>query len=286
MATPGTTQKATLMQDIIAGGIAGSAGIVVGHPFDTIKVRMQMGSAISGSNLFRGIGAPVTMAALVNATIFSSFGYNARIWDEYFPQAPRLWKNVAGGAVAGVVSSFLLCPSEHIKVRLQSQKGVYRHTIDALVNIVKSHGLVGLYRGLFATMTRQVPGFGVYFGAFDPIKEQCRTWGVEQDWLACILAGGTAGSLSWATVYPTDLIKSRIQNLPLDATRAERSMLNVARRVVQENGIRSLYRGLGITVLRAFPVNGIIFCVYELSLTKLLGSHTFASCDHMTPEMI
>ena len=30
-----------LLRDLAAGGVAGSAGVVVGHPFDSIKVRMQ-----------------------------------------------------------------------------------------------------------------------------------------------------------------------------------------------------------------------------------------------------
>jgi hypothetical protein len=36
------TDKNNALQDIIAGGIAGSAGIIVGHPLDSLKVRMQM----------------------------------------------------------------------------------------------------------------------------------------------------------------------------------------------------------------------------------------------------
>jgi len=286
--TTTTTQAVapTMMQDIIAGGLAGSAGIVVGHPFDTIKVRMQMHSKqLLGGNLFRGMGAPVATAAFVNASIFSSYGYTCRLYEDHFGQ-DSVWKNVVGGAVSGVVSSFWLCPTEHVKVRLQlCKQGIYRNTLDATVQITKSHGLVGLYRGLAATVVRQVPSFSVYFGVYDPIKEQCNRR-LKQEWFASIVAGGTAGSMAWTAVYPIDLIKSRIQSLPLDASHSEQSMWKVGKSVVQEGGWRALYRGLGITIFRAFPVNGIIFCVYEFSLIKLLGSDKFVSDDHMTPEMI
>lgn len=289
--------EATILQDIIAGGLAGSAGIIVGHPFDTIKVRLQMGQAQTTTtahcirSLFRGIGAPVATAALVNATIFSSFGYTSRIWEEHYGASSQ-WKNVAGGAVAGIVSSVWLCPSEHVKVRLQScvakDAPQYRNTLDATMRITQSHGIVGLYRGLVATMTRQVPSFGVYFGSYDYIKERCSAnFGSNHDWLASIVAGGTAGSTSWAIVYPIDLIKSRIQNLPLNAPRRDCSMWHVGRNVVHANGWRALYRGLGITVVRAFPVNGIIFCVYELSLRKLVGgAEKFHPNEHLRPEML
>ena len=33
-----TEEEVTFFHDFIAGGVAGSASVVVGHPFDTIKV--------------------------------------------------------------------------------------------------------------------------------------------------------------------------------------------------------------------------------------------------------
>jgi solute carrier family 25 carnitine/acylcarnitine transporter 20/29 len=292
------TRNIAVFQDLIAGGIAGSFGVVVGYPLDSIKVRMQMGTAskiqCSGvASLFRGMGAPFATAALVNASIFGSYGKSSRLWDENFESTSRLasLKPFACGTFTGIVSSFLLCPTEHVKVQLQTQqhasvrpKVVYRDTLDATRKIVANHGITGLYRGLIATCCRQGPGFAIYFATYDTIKE----WGQRvfgNEWSACVFAGGTAGALSWGIVYPVDLLKSRIQALPLDASRTESSLGHVARSVVKRGGWRALYRGLGITLLRAFPVNGIIFCVYEFSLSKLIG-HDSTGEKHMTPEMI
>jgi solute carrier family 25 carnitine/acylcarnitine transporter 20/29 len=46
-------------------------------------------------------------------------------------------------------------------------------------------------------------------------------------------------------------------------------MVNVARGVIESRGVGALYRGFGITMLRAFPVNGVIFPTYELVLSTL-----------------
>ena len=87
--------KITAVHDLIAGGVAGSASVIVGHPFDTIKVRMQVAPSASSaagmsaaatsfggvSSLFRGIGAPLSTAAVVNAIIFASYGATSRLWD-------------------------------------------------------------------------------------------------------------------------------------------------------------------------------------------------------------
>jgi hypothetical protein len=306
----------TLLQDVIAGGIAGSAGIFAGHPLDTLKVRLQLPTSRRNQDvpkgyrgLFRGLGAPLSTAALVNATSFTTVRLTCNLWDEHFRDSNnhsssdfdndvftihRTLRNCWSGFLAGLLSSVWLAPSEHIKVRLQASSSssaaaassvvaanmiqqvpvVYTGTIDAFRQIYQSHGVVtGLYRGMAATMARQGPGFAVYFAVYEPVKEYLLQYWDQTVWTSSILAGGTAGFVSWGVIYPIDVLKSRIQTAPLDAPKSERSMVAVAQRIFQVNGGKSLYRGVVLTVLRAFPVNAIIFTVYELSLEHLFGRH-------------
>ena len=86
--------EVTALHDFIAGGVAGSASVIVGHPFDTIKVRLQTSSASSQNamkassrnnnyasflSLFKGMSAPLSAAAAVNAIIFSTYGASTRL---------------------------------------------------------------------------------------------------------------------------------------------------------------------------------------------------------------
>ena len=50
---------------------------------------------------------------------------------------------------------------------------------------------------------------------------------------------------------------------------SQRRILNVTRNIIQQNGWRQLFRGMTVTCLRAFPVNGIIFPVYEYVLMQV-----------------
>ena len=305
--------KSNAIHDLIAGGVAGSAGIVIGQPMDSWKVRVQMASGTSSvieltglyrgnavrqqmasgtssvielTGLFRGIAAPFAMAAFVNASIFFSFGEASRLWDKYLQaghdrsaaageiiscRENSIHKNFVCGAVTGVISSLILAPSEHVKCRMQAGRETYANSLDAGRRIWDKCGICGLYRGLTATWLRQAPGFALYFACYDDIKHRLQK-SLGESWASPILAGGTAGSLSWAVVYPIDLIKSRIQVLPLDTPKLKRSMWNIARGIYRQGGWRSLYRGLGITVLRAFPVNAVIFPTYELTLAVLKSS--------------
>mmetsp|Transcript_33041 Transcript_33041/g.69542 ORF Transcript_33041/g.69542 Transcript_33041/m.69542 type:complete len:347 (+) Transcript_33041:105-1145(+) len=303
-----TPKKTRALHDLIAGGVAGSAGIIVGHPLDSLKVRMQLmassssqGAASSSTirmlaqssqfgSVWNGIGAPLAMAAVINASIFLTYGGSTRLWDELYVDPERttttannsFTKNAVCGGITGLVSSFIVCPTEHIKTKLQTNHvsngtSLYRDSFHAAEHTFTNHGIAGLYRGFSATIARQSLGFVVYFGTYDRLKKSIRKRSSNSQsttqygtLLSSVAAGGLAGSLSWAIVYPMDLIKSRIQALPLDCRKSERSIIHVAREVVQRgHGWRALYRGFGITIMRAFPVNGIIFPTYEFTLSAL-----------------
>lgn len=90
-------------------------------------------------------------------------------------------------------------------------------------------------------------------------------------WFASALAGGTTGALTWGLIYPVDIIKTHIQTVPMSTPVDERRIFTVANSLVQQHGWRHLFRGLNITLIRAFPVNGIIFPVYEFILMHIAG---------------
>lgn len=344
-------QPVTALQDLIAGGIAGSASVCVGHPFDTYKVMLQTSSGkinsgqaiqspLSFMKLYRGMGAPLSTAAVVNALIFSSFGESSRLWDDYFfpqeglhhptrdvplhehPHEPRTkhespdhttWqKSFVCGSFAGAVQALVVCPTEHVKCRIQIQNNIgyaenklFRGPFDALYQIVHGYGVRGLYRGFVCTTWREVPAFGLYFSAYDYIKDTVSNElasssiigastagarGLSNDdgakdidmssmkknmlhtWAASSLAGGLSGALTWAIIYPFDVIKTRIQTSSLDTPIEKRRIMYIYRQIMQEHGWRFFFRGLGVTLLRAFPVNAIIFPVYEFTLEHLTES--------------
>lgn len=279
--TTATEQKPTnAINDLIAGGIAGSAGIFVGHPLDSLKVRMQMGggsirtilsqSSTLGS-VWNGLPAPMAGASALNACIFLTYGSTTRLWDKYDTSDGKnddinsLAKEAICGGITGFVSSFIMCPTEHIKTKIQVNATNYRNSFHAAQQIFSTHGFIGLNRGFVATAIRQSPGFCVYFGTYERLKDSLQTHNNIKcsQFVASILAGGVAGSLSWAIVYPIDLIKSRIQALPLDCNKNERSIMQIGKTILQESGWKALYRGFGITVVRAFPVNAVILTTHS-----------------------
>ena len=74
-------------------------------------------------------------------------------------------------------------------------------------------------------------------------------------------AGGISGCLSWLLTYPLDYIKTIIQSDD-PSSRKYHSATRAALMKYEEEGIRTFFKGLGITMLRAFPVNGIGFVTF------------------------
>jgi solute carrier family 25 carnitine/acylcarnitine transporter 20/29 len=314
-----TQTEVSVAHDLIAGGIAGSASVIVGHPFDTIKVRLQTASASSNvtmmssfqgkggiQSLFRGMAAPLSTAAMVNAIIFAAYGTSSRWWDQYYPydgnynaimgltredhneyhtasiQASNAlqhdpWqKSFLCGSFAGLCQALVICPMEHLKCRLQLPDSTYKGPLQAAKSIVSSHGIPGLYRGINSTLIREIPAFGAYFSVYDAVKDSVNSYfdthnsdSSQHMWLASAFAGGVSGSFTWAMIYPIDVIKTRIQTSPMAAPKNELQIYHVGRTIVKEHGWRFLFRGLNVTLIRAFPVNGIIFPVYEFTLSYL-----------------
>jgi solute carrier family 25 carnitine/acylcarnitine transporter 20/29 len=81
--------------------------------------------------------------------------------------------------------------------------------------------------------------------------------------------GGLAGSGSWLFTYPIDYIKTVIQSENLEARKFKSSM-DCVRKKYAEEGIRTFFKGLGVTMIRSFPVNGCGFMAFEFMM-RILG---------------
>jgi len=86
-----------------------------------------------------------------------------------------------------------------------------------------------------------------------------------------VVAGGIGGLILWTVIFPTDVVKSRIQVNRLNVT-----MIACMQDIAKREGIRALYNGLGPTVVRTFPATGALFLAYEYTKKAL---HNFADAD-------
>ena len=115
-------------KEFIAGTVAGFAQVLSGQPFDIIKVRLQAnpGKFLSAWDCFQNIIKQEGVTALYKGSVFPllltgtassiQFGVNEKmrniIGKESFAQL------YVAGMVSGVFGAFVICPMEHLRIRL------------------------------------------------------------------------------------------------------------------------------------------------------------------------
>lgn len=288
-----------LSVDLTAGTVAGVAQLAVGHPFDTIKVKLQnmpvtspggaplYTSALDATRktvaaegpagLYAGIGAPLAFVAVFNAVLFAAnAGMKKAVGKGRHVDQIGLGELGLCGVGAGFAVSWVACPTELVKCRLQSQGkgGGYSGPVDCARSVVQARGVGGLYKGLGATFAREMPANGIYFGVYEGMKRALAgkgkgTEGLEASKL--MMAGGLAGVAFWGSVYPLDVVKTKIQT-DSDVRPRYNGIVDCARQTVKEGGVGALYRGVGPCLARAFPANAVTFFVFEWVKGALMRS--------------
>ncbi|XP_049777910.1 solute carrier family 25 member 45-like isoform X1 [Schistocerca cancellata] len=281
--------------DFLAGWNAGICGIVIGHPADTIKVRQQlMGDTglvdvirrtykhegIRG--FYKGMAFPIISAGVLNALFFGSYGNTLKVLEPQGIQAeeetkkPNVWNwNVfTAGCIAGLLLSVVNCPIEVLKIKLQSKTGLpsiwkmqyeskYSGVIGSVRGLYKDYGFKIFYKGYRCTIYRDVFSSGIYTAVYEALSA---TNNIEQKSVSSIIfAGGMAGMLSWISIIPLDVMKSRIQADNPDNPKYK-SLMDCFIKSYQSDGLKVFFRGSCMTIIRAFPVNGATFLGLEKSL--------------------
>ena len=138
------------------------------------------------------------------------------------PERETLGAVAAAGCFAGAVQSLLSAPVEHIKIRSQMQRARpgsvgFVPASGMVAKVVKAGGIPALFTGLSATFLRDIPSYGVYFVLYDWTGQaMAESLGDGLGPLEHLVAGGVAGSGAWASIYPVDVVKTRIQSSSLD----------------------------------------------------------------------
>uniref|UniRef100_A0A1B6DEN6 Mitochondrial basic amino acids transporter n=2 Tax=Clastoptera arizonana TaxID=38151 RepID=A0A1B6DEN6_9HEMI len=261
--------------DFIAGCLGGCAGVLVGHPLDTIKVRIQtqdfrnplykgtwdcfqkIVKQESISGLYKGMSSPMAGVAVVNAVVFGVYGNVQR----KLPDPESLKSYFIAGACAGLGQSVIASPMEMVKTRLQIQKTLqYKNPVDCIVKIARSDGYRGVFKGLNITGVREFFGYGIYFSTYEALTRRTP----EQSPISTfhmLLAGGLSGSASWIVTYPLDVIKSRLQADGMSGVMRYSGVVDCLKKSIAEEGYACLVRGLTPTLIRAFPTNAVTFTV-------------------------
>lgn len=272
----------TSLKEVASGTLGGALQAIVGHPLDLIKVKMQgnptlnptivhsVNNVLKNDGIFgfyKGLSAPLLSCGVTNAAMFCLYG-----------TAKRAVASVSGNNVSDLslpeicIASWLytpfyclvFCPVEIVKVKLQ-----YNSFFSKPLDVVKSVGIRGIYKGYVPTLGYLWIGAPAYFCSYEAAKSGLIDNHIldEKSNLVGLISGFFAGVCFWSANFPIDMIKTRMQ---IDQSSTIQNPWNVGRSIIQnEGGIRALYRGFLPCLLRSGPANAVAFGGFEFGMRIL-----------------
>ncbi|KAI5304347.1 carnitine transporter [Ascosphaera pollenicola] len=265
------------VKSFIAGGAGGVCAVVVGHPFDLVKVRLQTAERGVYSGAMDVVRKTIAREGLMRGYDVGKQLVEAFSDVKTVNGAPSftIGQISAAGFFSAIPMTLITAPFERVKVLLQIQgqkqlapgeKPKYSGGVDVVRQLYKEGGLRSVFRGSAMTLARDGPGSAAYFAAYEYIKRSLTP--KDQDGNptgqlslpAVLTAGGAAGIAMWIPVFPVDTIKSRMQSA---TTRV--GISETIRGIYSTGGYKAFFPGFGPALARAVPANAATFLGVELA---------------------
>lgn len=269
------------MDGVVAGCLAGAVTTAAMHPFDVIKVRLQVNQYLTFSAALEDLWRSPLREAYRGLT--PNILGNAVAWGTYFGSYEVL-QGIAFGDRLGFTPSgsmYLLCsfaagiwtqaitnPIWVVKTRILGSKSTDEAAPsslkDACKQIYKQGGLMGFWRG-FLPGTLGTAQSAAYFALYGPLKPWIKHKYDLSDTATYFISSALAKSVAATVMYPHQVLRSRMQF-------SEVSLVDAIKVVYAQDGWRGFYKGLSVNLARVVPAMAITLLTYETAKDSLSKS--------------
>lgn len=179
-------------------------------------------------------------------------------------------KSFLAGSLSGTCSTLLFQPLDLVKTRVQSSISVNGARpvgmVTIVANVVQQDKVIGLWRGLVPSISRCVPGIGIYFSTIHYLKGKFEH---SKKPLESMLIGGSARSVAVVTMLPFTVLKTRYESGEFHYKNMYRGLSTI----YSLEGVKGLFSGIAPTLLRDVPFSGLYFMFYtQLKQLSILES--------------
>lgn len=259
-------------RDMLAGALGGAVSVLLGQPFDLIRVRLQTsqgGNPFSvtrdiwvheGARAFyKGAAMPFVFTGVAATLQFSVFHRMREVFERRNGSARlSVGQQYLAGGVAGLANTVVSGPVEHIRTRLQLQPvgegRLYAGPRDCIRQIVRIAGPLGVFKAFPVAAVKEFQAFGCYFAAFEVstgllghVSGKKRN---ELSILEIIPCGAMGGIGFWVGSYPIDVVKTKLQNDGFGSEARYRNAWAVVTETWRSGGMKAFWRGLAPTIVR------------------------------------
>ncbi|XP_067291933.1 mitochondrial glutamate carrier 1 [Pseudorasbora parva] len=305
-------KQISLPAKLINGGVAGLIGVTCVFPIDLAKTRLQ--NQQNGCRLYTSMSDCLIKTirsegyfgmyrgAAVNLTLVTPEKAIKLAANDFFRfhlskdgQKLTLLREMLAGCGAGTCQVIVTTPMEMLKIQLQDAGRIaaQRKLMPQAVTpggpvevksptamqltreLLKEKGIAGLYKGLGATLLRDVPFSVIYFPLFANLNNLGKKGGEgPAPFYVSFVSGCVAGSTAAVAVNPVDVIKTRLQSLTRGSQEDTYSgVMDCIRKILRNEGPTAFLKGAYCRALVIAPLFGIAQVVYFLGVGEYILSH-------------
>lgn len=181
--------------------------------------------------------------------------------------------NYLSGALTGSVVRSLLHPLDTVKTKMQvlksrsaDSRSSHRDSraLKVFFDTLKKEGPQGLYRGLGINLFGGAPAAGIYYYSYEKFKEMLLTrLDVQESLLVGLISGVCAEVISCIFWVPIEVVKERLQVMSAMKSYHYKGSRDAFQQILRSEGLKSMYRGYGATILAFGPFAGISLATYD-----------------------
>lgn len=260
----------------VVGFQYGLINVAVGHPFDTLKTKMQVQSnykhksflsiikdvyKVDGvKGFYRGATSIVIGSGLFRSAQFSSFeGFHSRFepanlkgkdWEKFFTYKLKKLGDLQvstffAGLFSGVFRSVVECPFEHVKINKQVKNKV-------------SYNIFRMYEGLFPLIAKNAPMIAIGFSMIDILRRNTDMW---KSSIGVFFASGFSTLFCHLLIWPIEVFRNNY----MAKSKGHREKFTVLyKKNVKELGFfRGTFRGALPGLISTFLRNGIALAALQ-----------------------
>ncbi|KAE8805135.1 ADP,ATP carrier protein, mitochondrial [Hordeum vulgare] len=292
------------MIDFLMGGVSAAVSKTAAAPIERVKLLIQnqdemiksgrlshpyksIGDCFSRTikdegvvALWRGNTANVIRYFPTQALNFAFKDHFKRMFN-FRKDKDGYWKwffgNIASGGAAGASSLLFVYSLDYARTRLandaKAAKVGGQRQFDGIVDVYRktlaSDGVRGLYRGFNVSCVGIIVYRGLYFGMYDSLKPAVLVGSLEDNLLASFLLGWGVTMGAGLASYPIDTVRRRMMMTSGESVKYKNSM-DAFKKIVAEEGAKSLFKGAGANILRAVAGAGVL-AVYDKLQVVVFG---------------
>lgn len=287
-------------ESIVCGGVAGLLSRFVISPLDVVKIRLQLDHGTinnhrskllftiksilkhEGVTAFWKGNVPAEMLYIFyGATQFTSYKIATVMLKESFnDNLSNSMLLFLSGSLAGTTATVLSYPLDLLRTRLAAQGAVKNHKVySSLRDVIKKtymhEGVKGFFRGIVPSICSITPHNGVFFLSYE-LTRQFLQKRPKLDMIPApeVTAGLVGGALSKTLVFPLDVVRKRLQ---LQGPQLKHygipeyppNVFKCLKQITAKEGIRGLYKGYAVSLLKGAPTSAVTIWAFERSVTGL-----------------